>query len=89
MEEEYVKKPSVLVTPGDNVHPTLCSICYAGGLVVRIWCSYCHGWGLIPHLGSHFLMMCGAILSASQQYALDTFGVLSLMWITKRHKLSE
>ena len=29
MEEEYVKKPSVLVTPGDNVHPTLCSICYA------------------------------------------------------------
>ena len=32
---------------------------------------------------------CGAIVLASPQYASDNFGVLSLTWITKRHKLSE
>ena len=32
---------------------------------------------------------CGATVLASPQYASDTFGVLSLTWITKRHKLSE
>ena len=42
---------------------------------------------LFQHL--HPSQYCGAILSASPQYALDTFGVLSLTWIMKRHKLSE
>ena len=32
---------------------------------------------------------CGAIVLASPQYLSDTFGVLSLVWVTKRHKLSE
>ena len=50
-------------------------------LTAQLSSAFCCGFLL--------LNQCGAIVSASPQYSLDTFRVLSLTWIMKRHKLSE